>query len=75
MPAALVFRNATNNASPAGSGVADGENRNWLNGVGDPAPGCDPVPTQRARLRRKMRRHRKQAHLKPGSTAASAQKA
>ena len=26
--------------APAGRGVADGVNKNWLNGIGDPSPGC-----------------------------------
>ena len=43
LPVTLCFRSAPNNTTAAGSGVADGVNKNWLNAVGDPASGCAPL--------------------------------
>ena len=36
----LRFVCTIENCDPAGSGVAGGVNRNWLNAAGDPVPGC-----------------------------------
>ena len=61
-PPAPCFIGGRRSTNPAGSGVADAVNRNWLNGVGDPVSGCDKkmppaVRTLSRRAHRAAQRH------------------
>ena len=63
-------------STSAGSGVAGGVNRNWLNAAGDPAPGCvkhETTPYRHHRLNRsRIARPVRQAHESRTRASSSA---
>ena len=57
---------------PAGSGVADGVNKNWLNGVGDPASGCEPTRHNKRLFPMAQQKRSPHARPPPGNTNGAA---